>query len=275
MTQHQEQVQATFRGSAQKVRKIVEQSSLSGGGDPYHGDLYINIGDEELRTIAGSSGHVVVSYSDFGEEYLDTIEGETEAVIDVGDFLNYLDIATEGGMVEVSFVGDDESRLAQQLTIDGKLNSTIMLPGSQAVLEEVPLGLPKQFNDNNVMTNSEGEPLGTHISTDVDELSTIVDAVDLREDVEFYPVVVEEGSFRLDVGDEKSQEVRGALDAVVEPTTDETDEVDVDNQYNEGFEELVGALSGDVNVYTTQDAPLCVTQEGAGRQVRHSLGNVG
>lgn len=268
--------QASFRASEQKVQNMVERAAIVGNGDPYHDDLYVNIGDGEVRTIAGSQGNVVVSYNNCNDSYLDEIEGSCEAVLDVSDFLTWLDIASDGGMVEVTFHGSDDQRLSQQVEIDGMVQSKIMLPGSKAVLEEVPLTLPEKFNDDNVMTNSEGDALGTHVSTEVGHLQKIIDTVDAREDTDFYPIVVKNGSFRLDIGDEKSTMAQGPLPgSVVEPTEGDGEVDDIENRYNEGFEELVNTLTSDLDLYTSQDAPLCVVQEKSGIVIRHSLGNVG
>lgn len=263
-----EEVLATIEGSAQDVRRMIEATALAGRGDPYHDDIYVNIGDGELRTIVGSPGNVVVAFCSFNENFVETIEGDVEAIIDVGDFLSYLDIATDGGRVELEWLGDEDDRLATRLRMEGKLQSTIMLPASEAVLEEVPLGLPQSFDEENQMHNSEGDTLGTEIGTSVQELQTIVDAVDLREDIDFYPVVVDDGAFKLDVGDERDQEIRGVLTAEVEG-------VDVDNRYNEGFTELVDTLSGGVDLATDEDAPLAAVKESDGAVLRHVIGNVG
>lgn len=263
-----EETLATVSGSVQQVRQAVEKTALAGRGDPYHSDVYVNIGDGEMRTIVGSPGNVVVAFCSFNENYVDNLEGEVEAILDVSDFLNYLDIATDGGRVELNFLGNEGDRLATRLHIEGKLQSTIMLPASEAVLEEVPLGLPKSFDDENQMHNSDGDTLGTEIQTSVNELDRVVDAVDLREDIDFYPIVTEGGEFKLDVGDSRDQEIRGVLQAEVEGD-------DVDNRYNEGFEELVNTLNGGVHLATDQDAPLCAVKEQEGVVLRHIVGNVG
>lgn len=263
-----EEVLARVSGSAQQVQQLVERTALSGRGDPYHDDVYINIGDGEIRTIVGSPGNVVVAFCSFNENYVNEIEGDVEAIIDVGDFLSYLDIATDGGRVELEFLGDEDDRLATRLNMEGKLQSTIMLPASEAVLEEVPLGLPQSFDEDNNMHNADGDALATQIDTSVQELQTIVDASDLDEEEEFYPVVVEDEALKLDVGDERSQEIRGALTAEVEG-------VDVDNRYNEGFTELIGTLNGGISLATSPDAPLCAVKEQEGVVLRHVIGNVG
>lgn len=262
------EVLAELSGSTQQIRQIIEQTALAGRGDPYHDDVYINIGDGELRTVVGSPGNVVVAYCSFNENYVDNIDGEVEAIIDVGDFLSYLDIATDGGRVEIEFLGSEDDRLATRLRMEGKLQSTIMLPASESVLEEVPLGLPESFDDEHRMHNADGETLGTELYTSTNELQTIVDAVDLREDIDFYPIVVEDGQFVLDVGDERDQEIQGSLEAEVEGG-------DLDNRYNEGFTELVNTMSGGMRLATDEDAPLCAVKEGEGAVLRHVIGNVG
>lgn len=265
------------------MQTIVEETALVKSGGPVHETIYFNISDGQLQALAGSHGNVVVSFTSWNEEKLDgvgvtqqTIDNTDEddnptleAIIDTQEFLNYLDIASDGGIVELTFVKEPEQRLAQAVEIDSELTSRIPLPGSEAVLDEIPLDLPTQINEDDVLTNQEGNKLPTNISTETDKLSKIIDAVDLHEGTEddFYPVVVEDGEFVLNVGDEKSQQIFGSL-------KDSSEGPDLSNEYHSGFKELSGSLTGSIDLYSVDGGPLYVLQDSNGATVRHSLGNV-
>jgi len=275
---------ATVRASTKGLQTLVQETALTKGGGPIHDIVYMNVSDGQIQCLAGSHGNVVVSYTTWNEESMkqigvteqtenNTPDGEKptlEAVVDTQEFLNYLNIASDGGVVELDFIKEPQVRLAQALRITGKLTSRVPLPGSDAVLEEVPLDLPTQVNDDNVLINpNSGEELPTHVSAGMQEMEKIVDAVDVHEDAEedFFPVVVEDGTFSLNVGDAQSQQIFGSFSTGVEGP-------DFDNEYHTGFKELVNSLSGQVEIYSVDDGPLYVLQDGNGSTVRHSIGNV-
>lgn len=264
---------ATIRGSAQKIARMIEWSALGGVGDPYHGDLYTRVTDDQIEFIAGSQGNVVVAYCDFDEGFVESIEldgtDELEAIIKVSDFFNCHELATDGGTTEVQLVGDDSDTLAKRLDFDAQYESWALLPGSEAVLDEVPTSVPERFDENDIMMNSNGEKLNVQIETDVQALRDIKEFVDFDPESDFYPIVVEDGDFRIDAGSERSRGGRGHLIGNV------TGDVDVRNKYNEGFEDLAGTLSGEVRLVTDEDAPLSVVQNVNGGTLRHMLGNVG
>lgn len=265
---------AVIRGSSQKLERMVEWASLGGVGDPYHGDIYMRVDENEgITFISGSQGNVVVSYSDFSEGYVEDIEvegeGHIEAIIEVSDFFNCHELATDGGSVEFTVTGDDESRLAKRIELNGQYNSWAPLPGSEAVLDQVPLNVEDRFDENDIMQNSEGEKLSVQIETDMSSLRDIKEFVDFDPESDFYPVVVEDGEFKIQVGSDRSRGGRGRLVGTVEGDTD------VQNKYNEGFEELVGTLQGEVRLVTDNDAPLSVVQDQDNATLRHMLGNVG
>lgn len=275
---------AFVRASTQTLQKLVRETALTKGGGPVHDTLYFNISDGQMQSLASTHGKSVVSFTTWNEEKLkevdvteqtvnNTDEDENpslEAVVDTQEFLNYLEIASNGGIVELNFIKEPAERLAQALEIDSKLTARVPLPGSQAVLEEVPLGLPSRINDEEVMVNGDGNQLPTNISSSTQELQKVVDAVDLHEDAEedFYPIVVDDGEFVLNVGDTKSQQIFGALSSGVEGP-------DLDNEYHVGFEEAVKSLSGNMEVYSAPGGgPFYVLQDGSGETLRHSLGSL-
>lgn len=259
------EVIATVKGSTQSFYKALEKASLG----TYHSDIYLNIGDGEVRTIVGSPGNIVVSYCDFNEGIFESVEGEAEVIVGVERFFNYLDLASSGGVVTVDIAtSNEDDRLADLLQIHSDYDASIRLATSESVLEEVPLGLANSFDEDNVMMNQEGEKLRTHIEATSHELHKIYDVVDLREDVDFYPIVVEDSVWKIDVGNEGSESFRGVL-------SDSVEGPDVSNTYNEGFQDLVSTLSGNMRLSTDDEAPLSVVQEREGMTIRHSLGEMG
>lgn len=274
---------ATIRGSTQTLRRLIQETALSKGGGPIHDTVYFNISEGQLQALAGSHGNVVVSYTTWNEESLkevgvseqtvdNTPDGDNptlEAVVDTQEFLNYLDIASDGGIIELDFIKEPQERLAQALEIDGKLTARVPLPGSDAVLNEIPLDLPGQVDEDDVLTNPDGDALPTNVSASMQELQKIIDAVDLHEATEedFFPVVVEDGDFVLNVGDSRSQQIFGSFSHDIEGP-------DFNNEYHTGFKELVNSLSNTIEIYSVDGGPLYVLQDGNGSTVRHSLGSV-
>lgn len=269
---------ATIQGPSQKIREVVENTALAGRGDPFHSDVYVNVQEGWLNLIVGSPGNVVLSYCTFTEAYLDDIsvadeEQGAEAIFDVGDFLSYLDFASDGGDVELALRGEPDERLATVLEVTGSLNTRVMLPASESILEEVPLGLPERFNDDEEFTSADDpdETLPTTINTDVEQIRRIIEVVDYDPETEFYPITIEEGDFTLDIGtDAERNAVWGDLDA------HSVEGPDLSNYYHEGFESLFGTLSGEVTMQTAPGgAPLATVQDSYdGMTLRHILGNV-
>lgn len=274
-----EQELATIQGPSQKIREVVENTALAGRGDPFHSDVYVNVQDGWLNLIVGSPGNVVLSYCTFTEAYLDDIsvddpEQGAEAIFDVGDFLSYLDFASDGGDVELALRGESDERLATVLEVTGALNTRVMLPASESILEEVPLGLPDRFNDDEEFTSAENpdKTLPTSIITDVEQIRNIIEIVDYDPETEFYPITVNDGEFTLDIGtDAERNAVWGNLEADSVDTPD-----DVSNYYHEGFESLFSTLQGEVRLQTAPGgAPLATVQDNYdGMVLRHVLGNV-
>lgn len=267
---------ATIRGTSQKISRMVEWAALGGVGDPYHGDLYTRVTDDNIEFIAGSQGNVVVAYCDFDEGFVEDIElegtDELEAILEVSSFFNCHDVVSDGGSLEVEIVGDENDRLAKQVVVrahGGESEAWSRLPGSEAVLDEVPTGVPNRFDEDDVMMNSNGEKLSVQIETDAEQLQSIKDHVDFDPESDFFPIVIDDGDFKIEAGSERSMGARTRLVGNVHGDTD------VRNKYNEGFEELVGTLSGEVRLVTDEDAPLSVVQDVSGGTLRHMLGNVG
>ena len=241
-----EDVDAAISGSAQHLTEMIERSSVLGSGDPLYDRLYIRVEDETVELVGGTRSGGVMSYCTFDPSYFESVTGEGEAVVEVADFLNYLDIASDGGRVSLQFRrDDDDTRLAQQLEIQGKLTSSIMLPSGSSVLEHIPLTVAERFDDDDQMLTSAGRTLTTQIWTSAGDLQKIVDAVALQDGESFYPIVVEDGEFVIELGNTQTQYIAGDLSGDVAGD-------DLRNEFADEFEQIVDALDGDIRISTSE-----------------------
>lgn len=274
-----EQALATIEGKASKIKNAIEELALAGGSsDPFHSDVYLNIRDDVVNGVVGSSGNVVLAYCTF-TSYFDDIEVEgdlesVEAILNVSEFLSYFGFTTDTGTVRLTFRGHPDDRLATAVEVTGLLNARIMLPSSESVLDEVPLGLPDDFNEENRYEPADGKTPPVIINTDTDQVQRIVEIVEYEDELDYYPITVEEGEFALNAANEDApgrNSVWGSLNAKsVEAPEDFT------NHYHEGFKEVFKTLSGGVELQTApSDKPMVVVQEPNGRVIRHMLGPVG
>lgn len=272
---------ATIQGPSQQIREIIEKTALAGRGDPFHSDVYVSVTEGRVDTIVGSEGHVVLSYCTFGENSdLDDVsvtEGDSaQAIINVADFMSYLDFASDGGDIKLAFRGNPDDPLASVLEVTGALNTRVMLPASETILEQVPTVLEDRFNDENeFLSGEDGSTPGTVIDTDVEQIQRLIEVVDYDPETKFYPVTVEETEdgfdFALDIGkDSQRNAVWGELNGSV------TSEDEVHNQYQQGFEPVFNVLNGNVRLQTDAGgAPLVVVQDTRdGVELRHVIGNV-
>lgn len=269
---------ATVTGNADRIRQFVEKSALLGSGsDPYHEEIYLNIQDGQVNSLASSAGNSAISYCSFAEGYLDDVsteqEGGTQAIIDVADFLTFFEMASDGKYAEIRFQGSPDDDLATSVVVESKLESTIMLPVSESVKEKIPLGVVDRFQQGekwdspHVFFSNQGNEPATQISTPMEELQIIVDAAE-NTGKEFFPISVEEEELNVAVEqDAGGHGLKGGLPADVEGA-------DVANNYLHGFEELISSISGDSVLRTAPDAPVSVIKDGDGYVLRHVLAPV-
>lgn len=282
------QTYASIRTTVEKVQRMIRESALEGSNA--HSDLYLNILDDEVQILQSAPGEVLLSYCSFNDSYFDDItlhtdaekrsemdrgeeyEYETgaEAIVNVDDALQRLGHASETGKVVMRFQGQDpDKRLCQRLEFDGTLTSWCRLPGSHDILDDVPQWVSLRFDGDEQYTNRDGDAAPTQITVNTQRLQRIIDIVESDASAEFYPIVVEDGSFRVDVGEYTGNGARGTLKAK------NTTGPDVENRYYDGFQEIFGVLSGDVRIQTAPgNNPMAVVQEGAGRTIRHIDGPV-
>lgn len=285
---------ATIRGDASKITQMLREASLDdekrSKDETSHSDLYLNILEEEIRILQMAPGEVVLSYCSYGEDFLDSIELEkevetregtdkngndfeydtgAEVILDVERALTYLGLATEGGTVELTFTGEEGSRLAEQMTADGALTGWTRLPGSQSALDKVPQWLPRRFSSDEVFTNTAGDEAPTQVRTKSETIQQIIEIVNQNRDADNYPLVVEDGELVVDIGTEQGDGVSGSL------STQEVEGPDVENYYHDGFEEIFATLSGPVHLQTAPGGnPVSVVQSDSDKVVRHVNGPV-
>jgi hypothetical protein len=259
--------QGVIEANRSQINEIINATAVG-----YHEEVYVNIDDGRMRFLAGAPGGTVVAYTDFIEGDVKRIEGDAEAKIKVPALQDYIELASEGtsSNLILEFVGSEENQLAEQLQISTasshKFEVGLTLPASASAMDNVPTDLPALFDDNNILINqAEERPVSTHVETYSETLDKILDVVDLREELEFYPIVVDDGQFLLNVGSEQGKYVNASLQADVEGE-------DVDNLYGSGFKEVVKSLDGQISVHTEQDSPLLILKEMNYGTSRHVLG---
>lgn len=272
---------ASLTASSLQVEDAIEYGTM--GNFSRYDNSYLNMEDGALRLISSIPGESASTYASFSDEgFFNEIEvyeaaggdgGDpyAEALIDVETFLFYLDTAADGESVTIEFHGEEGSQLASQVEIKGSLKASVYLPTSQQILEQIPLWLPQAFtSDGNYKPGD--KQLETKVDTEVRELQRIVDVVDSEQvrGINEYPVVVDDGEFRLEAIDENSRNsLAGSLNAAVEGP-------DFANTYQTGFEAAVNVLSGEVTVRSSPGgAPICITKKLDGGTVRNVLGHTG
>jgi hypothetical protein len=280
-----EVTKTTITAKATRLEEMMKKASLkASAGDAVHSEVYVNVGGGEVRTLASKQNNSVVSYSTFGEGFLDTVEvdqdlliednnGTAEAIINIEDFLTYLNYAHDdpSSKVELTLMGGEDDRLCHALQFHGAIQTRVMLPASESNLDEVPLDAVGRFDDDtHSFLAANGERMEATIETDVREINRIVDIVNDDDDTKFYPITIKDSELYLSVGkDERRNAAWGSLNA------DKVEGPDLSNKYNQGFEELFGALSGGVRIEAQEDAPICVVQDGhEGQVLRNVIGPV-
>lgn len=261
--------QASIEAAKAQIQDIINMTSVG-----YHEKLYLKVEGENgrLRFLAGTPGGTVVAYTDFIEGEIESVEGEAEAIVPVPALLDHLALASDGtsGTVVLEFVGSDEEGLAEQLRLSTAGSHSfevgLTLPASESAMDNVPTDLPNLFNqENQLMNQAEDRPVTTEIETYTESLGKILETVELREELEFYPIVVDDEQFLLNIGSEQGNYVNAELqgDAVGD---------NVDNLYGSGFKEIVNTLDGQVTLNVEQGSPLLFLKELNYGTCRHVIG---
>lgn len=263
---------ATIEAASFNLEDVVMYGTMENFDEYDH--AYLHLQDGRLQIIASIPGESASTYAEFHEgDLLDSVSsaGETEALIDIEDFLFYLENAEQSGPVTVTFHGEEENRLASFVEIEGSLTSSVYIPSSSKILEQMPLYLPDSFTEDGNYERNEKQ-LQTKIQTEVKEIQRIVNIVDSDKvrGVNEYPLVVQDGELALNVQDENSRSsVSGSLNAVA-------DGPDLAVTYQTGFSEAIGSLSGEIAMRASPGgSPLLIEKNLDDGVVRHLVGHTG
>ena len=281
---------ASIQASIGKVASLIDQTSLD--GDIEHADLYVTARDDGLIVAQSAGGGSVTTFASFDADYFSefevSVDPETrpvtdphgnevevaigaEAILPVADVLTYINFAADAGeQVTLDLTTDSNGRLASHVRAIGpNVNSWTALPGSQSILDQVPLWVLDRFDDDERYLSPAGDPAPTEIEVKANQIDRIIEMVDADDRAEFYPIVVEDGDLLVDIGDEASSGVSGVL-----PTLS-IEGPDVDNSYHDGFESVFSVVDGRVRLQTGPGGnPMAVVKDRDDHVIRHVVGSV-
>lgn len=235
-------------------------------------DIFIRIEDgEEIEMIAGSSKMASQVYADFDAGAVQEVEGDVQAVVDVNEVMKILDLDKQEDSITLKFeVFSGE--IADRLKIEGTIEAARSLSGSQSVLQRIPTDVDERFDEENRLRNpatAEDGDLSTAevsqglIETTTNQLSKIVNAVQIQSEQEKFPLCVEEGHLKMSVGHPQGEFIEGTLSAEVDSPEN------FENLYGEAFESIIDALSGEVTLNAESGSPLVVIKERSNGTIRH------
>lgn len=288
---------ATIRATNEKLTQMIRQASAG-----FHDDLYLRVIGEEDRVefLASSNGRQVISYCTFSG--LKLVEGSGEAILPTGidndtrGILDYLGIVEGSGTIEMTLEGEEgdgeHPRLAEHWHVEGKLEGTVRLPGSEDDLKHVPWHIPDRFygDDERYISSSAFDETGdeivadepleyapeTVIETTVQSVQDgVIEPANFMDEVGYYPLVVEDEVARLDLqGNEGDDSLTGEIH------TESVEGPDVSRRFDEGFEELFDEITGPVRLATAPatggagpSPPLVVVQNNLTDETqRHIVG---
>ena len=260
----------TGRGNLAKVLKWA-----SAPFDERYDQAYLNLQSDTLNTIANASNSMI-AYDTFQEPFVDEVElhdsvdesAGLEAIINVPTTEKYLDFVG-GERVAVELYGAEGERGCKRMVLDGDLTASFYLPSSKSDYESKALQVVGRFNDDNEWINADGDVLSTSFRTHVDQFQKIIKAVSFENlALSAYPVVVQDGEFRLDATDDNDRDsISGELWAR------NVEGPDVENYYTRGFEELFDNIGGEIQVMTEQDSLITIVRENEDRNMtlRYSI----
>jgi hypothetical protein len=271
---------AKFRTSTGKIRRLLNDTALQDGNEPFHTDIYLSVHEDRIETIVAKANNSVLTNCTFRSSYFDDLEllddEAVGAILNVTRTLDYLGISDTEGTVEVSLLGSEDQELAQSIEVDGGLSAKWKLPTAQEVLERVPQELPERYDEDNRFQSSDGKYHTTQIETAISTFSRIHEAVELDSEVDFYPITVEDESLRLELGrDGGGKTDRTAVWGDLPAESVSSDEESLQNWYNTGFEPVTKTLNGGAMVEVSGGAPMSIVQDGdTEKTIRHVLAPV-
>lgn len=264
------ETKATITATAAEFKYLIVRSALDKtGGDPpwVHSDIYLDIDEESVDVLVSAGGGSVLTYCTFDSSFFADIEGEGVALVEVQPTLDRLGVADGGGRMEFEFVGPEDGDQAETLVANGALEMSVSLPAAEKAMEKVPADLPERWDDEEMFLSPSGNRHKTVIDTASKHVRKIIEAVDLHDNLDYFPIAVEDGEFYLDAGDDLGH-LRGELRASVSGP-------DLKNWYGPGFEALFTTVDGQVVLQTTPGDgggyPMAVVADEPDHTIRHVL----
>jgi len=275
-----ETTKATIRAEAGRLEEMMRKAALKpSSGDDVHSEVYVNVGGDEVRFLAGKGGNRIISYSTFGDGFPDSVEvqqdnltkqnnGTAEAVASAKRFLKRLNEVQDDSehLVDIVFYGNPDERLCSHLEFSGTEREELTLATSTNNLDYIPFGVTERFDGGHSWITSNGEPLAATIEADARDIERIVNVVNEDLGLTSYPITIRDNELYIDTGKNRVKDAAwGTL------RTDRVNGPDLTNYYPDEFEAVFEVLSGEVRLETEQDMPLCAVQEQEGQIVRHVL----
>lgn len=275
-----ELTKATVRAEVGYLEEMMRKAALkSSSGDAVHSEVYVNVGGGEARFLAGKDNNRIISYSTFGEGFLESVKvqkdalteennGTMEAVVSTKRFLKRINQIEEdsGYLVDIVFSGNPDERLCNHLEFRGTEREELTLATSTNNLDYIPFDVTERFDEDHSWITSSGEPLAATIEADARNIERIVNVINEDPGLTSYPITIRDNELYIDTGKNRVKDAAwGTL------RTDRVTGPDLTNYYPDEFENVFKILSGEVRLETEQDMPLCTVQEQDGQIVRHVL----
>lgn len=253
---------AVLEGHPDNIANAIKRAALYAEDTDAHEAMFVEVDDEAIETPASAPNATQAAYCTMGAGLFDELSAlePVKALFPVTDVLEWLAWFDEPS-VRVTLVGAPGAEVVSELVITG-IDHEVRLDclSNPAVLEDVEIWLPQRF-DGARFLDVTGEPVPTHVETDIAALERIVDAVDRCEDVGTYPLALEDGTLWFRIQGETAT-ASGKLDATVEGP-------DFEHRFGPGFARIVRALEGEVSLQTGPDYPLAVVRERPGVTLRY------
>ncbi len=215
-------------------------------------EIFVRLTSDCIKTPASATGARRSSYCTLATEHFDSLDVQRtplDAMFEIEPFLGWLDWV-DADSVAVHFCGDHAVTELVVRADDDEV--TVDCSVDPAILEAVETDLPDHF-DGAQFLDGDGNSMPTTVETTTAQLIRLVEAVDLVESEEGYPLVVRDGGLAVDLVSEDAT-VTAPLDAT-------TDGPAVTNHYGHGFAEVVRGLTGPVTLQTGPGEAVAFVQE--------------
>lgn len=255
----------TLSMSEKRLWQIIAEATA--GRYEKYSELYLKATDDTIVTVANTPAMKFTSFCTFNGGFNLQGTDELEVILEIDDLAEYFDFVSGTGEVQLAFYGDESNRLPTYYTIWSDLEATVYTKATEEDLKEnFALGIAEKYNDDDHFVGTDGE-LEVVVRGEASEFYRVAEAQDSdRLDLSMHPVVVEDDEFLLEATDEKQRnEISGVLPVNV------VNGGDVNNFYDDKFEELFSHLNGQVEVQTEQGSVLSVVKESGDDVYRHVI----